>query len=227
MQKLLEHMAATAELMGQQISPSALAVMAKDLSVYPQNVVIEALGMLRRESKFKMTLAAVIEKVEQLRPDGRPGADEAWAMIPKDEQTSVVMTEEMAEALGIVKPLLDDGDKIAARMAFKEAYTRIVGANKTAGIKPKWFPSLGADKTGRDLVIAEAVRLGRLNVNHAIGLIAPDNVQVMLETAGEKNLALEYKPEDTAKALDILPRLKAGEHAKTVGSVNKSDSYHG
>lgn len=204
MQKLLENLAATAELMGQQISPTALAIMAKDLSVYPQSVVIEALGMLRRESKFKMTLAAVIEKVEQLQPDGRPGADEAWAMIPKNEQTSAVMTEEMAEAMGIAQPLLNDGDKIAARMAFKEAYARIVGANKTAGIKPKWFPSLGADKTGRDLVIAEAVRLGRLDVNHAIGLTAPYNVQAMLENAGEKNLAIEYKPEDTAKARESL-----------------------
>lgn len=208
MQKLLENLAATAELMGQQISPPALAVMAKDLSVYPQNVVIEALGLLRRESKFKMTLAAVIEKVELLQPDGRPGADEAWAMIPKDEQSSVVMTEEMAEALGIARPLLDEGDKIAARMAFKEAYARIVGANKTAGIKPKWFPSLGSDKTGRDVVLAEAVRLGRLGASHAIGLIAPDGVHAMLEHAGEKNLALEYKPEDSAKARENLARIR-------------------
>lgn len=208
MKKLLENLAATAELMGQQISPPALAVMAKDLSVYPQDVVIEALGMLRRESKFKMTLAAVIEKVEQLQPDGRPGADEAWAMIPHDEQASVVMTEEMAEALGIARPLLDEGDKIAARMAFKEAYARIVNANKTAGIKPKWFPSLGADKAGRDLVIAEAVRLGRLSANHAIGLTPPDAVPAMLENAGEKKLAIEYKPEDSAKARENLAQIR-------------------
>lgn len=208
MQKLLENLAATAELMGQQISPTALAMMAKDLSIYPQNVVIEALGMLRRESKFKMTLAAVIENVEQLQPDGRPGADEAWAMIPKDEQTSVVMTEEMAEALGIARPLLDDGDKVAARMAFKEAYARIVGANKTAGIKPKWFPSLGHEKAGRDLALAEAVRLGRLSVAHAIGLTPPDALPAMLENAGEKNLALEYKPEDSAKARENLARIR-------------------
>lgn len=208
MQRLLENLAATAEVMGQQISPTALAMMAKDLSVYHQDVVIEALGILRRESKFKMTLAAVIEKVEQLQPDGRPGADEAWAMIPKDEQTSVVMTDEMAEAFGIAKPILDDGDKIAARMAFKEAYARIVVANKTAGIKPKWFPSLGADKNGRDLVIAEAVRLGRLSVDHAIRLTHPDDLPVMLENAGEVKLAIEYKPEDSAKARENIARIR-------------------
>lgn len=158
--------------------------------------------------KFAPKPADILGILDRLLPDGRPGADEAWAMIPKDEQSSAVMTEEMAEALGIAQPLLNDGDKIAARMAFKEAYARIVGANKTAGIKPKWFPSLGADKTGRDLVIAEAVRLGRLDVNHAIGLTAPDNVQAMLENAGEKNLALEYKPEDSAKARESLARIR-------------------
>ena len=159
--------------------------------------------------KFAPKPADILGILDRLLPDGRPGADEAWAMIPKDEQSSVVMTEEMAEALGIARPLLNDGDKIAARMAFKEAYTRIVGANKTAGIKPKWFPSLGIDMTGRDLVIAEAVRLGRLSANHAIGLTAPDNVQVMLENAGEINLALEYKPDDTAKARENLERLRS------------------
>jgi len=209
MQKLLENLAATAELMGQQISPTALAVMAKDLSVYPQNVVIEALGMLRRESKFKMTLAAVIEKVEQLQPDGRPGADEAWAMIPKDEQTSVVMTEEMAEAMGIAQPLLNDGDKIAARMAFKEAYARIVETNKRNGIKPSWFPSLGHNKEGRDSALADAVRLGRLTANHAIGLVAPEKVVPMLQSAGAEKLALEYNPEDTEKARENLARLRS------------------
>lgn len=169
--------------------------------------------------KFAPKPADILGILDRLLPDGRPGADEAWAMIPKDEQSSAVMTEEMAEALGIARPLLDEGDKIAARMAFKEAYARIVGANKTAGIKPKWFPSLGADKAGRDLVIAEAVRLGRLGAAHAIGLTAPDNVQSMLENAGENNLALEYRPEDTAKARENLARLREMLMGKTKAAV--------
>lgn len=191
MRKLLEQLAVTAELMGQQISPTALSVMAQDLSQYPQEIVLQALTNLRRESKYRMTLAAVIEQIERLQPDGRPGADEAWAMIPQDEAGTVVWTQEMAEAYGIACQLLDD--KIAARMAFKEAYTRIVDANKRNGVQPSWFPSLGQDKEGRDAVLAEAVRLGRLSADHAIGLLPPEKVAPMLQSAGEETLALEYK----------------------------------
>ena len=194
MRKLLEQLAITAELMGQQISPTALSVMAQDLARYPQEIVVEALTNLRRESKYRMTLAAVIEQVERLQPDGRPGADEAWAMIPMDEYTSAVMTQEMSEALHVAQPLLDAGDKIAARMAFKEAYARIVDANKRNGVQPSWFPSLGQDPQGRDAVLAEAVRLGRLGAEHAIGLLPPEKIAPMLQSAGEEKLALEYKP---------------------------------
>lgn len=178
------------------------------LQNYDLDNVSEAFSEYAMRGKFAPKPADILGILDRLLPDGRPGADEAWAMIPKDEQSSVVMTEEMAEALGVARPLLDDGDKVAARMAFKEAYARIVGANKTAGIKPKWFPSLGADKAGRDLVIAEAVRLGRLSIAHAISLTPPDALPVMLESAGEKNLALEYKPEDSAKARENLARIR-------------------
>ena len=55
MQKILENLAATAELMGQSISPTALAIMASDLAAYPEDVILKALAQVRRESKFKMT----------------------------------------------------------------------------------------------------------------------------------------------------------------------------
>lgn len=192
MQKLLENLAATAELMGQEISPVAISMMAKDLKPYPVAVVIEALAMLRRESKGRMSLAAIIEHIERLQPDGRPGADEAWAMIPRDEYASCVMTEEMGEALHVAQPLLNEGDQVAARMAFKEAYTRLVDANKRAGVPVKWFPSLGFDKEARAGVLDEAVRLGRLGVEHAAGLLAPEPASVLLENHAPK-LAIENK----------------------------------
>lgn len=193
---------------GDAPEPDVLRIWWASLQNYDLANVSAAFSEYAMRGKYAPKPADILGILDRLLPDGRPGADEAWAMIPKDEQSSVVMTEEMAEALGIARPLLDDGDKVAARMAFKEAYARIVGANKTAGIKPKWFPSLGSDKTGRDLVIAEAVRLGRLSVSHAIGLTPPDALPVMLENAGEKNLALEYKPEDTAKARENLARIR-------------------
>ncbi len=47
-------------------------------------------------------------------------------MLPYDESTSVVWTDEMCQAWGVAAPLLEDGDKVGARMAFKESYARLI-----------------------------------------------------------------------------------------------------
>ena len=172
MKQITEAIAATSEIMGRAISPVACAMMAKKLAAFPKPVVMQALDEVS-EGKGFLTFEAVKNVIERINPDGRPGADEAWAMIPRDEATSVVMTEEMAEAMGIAQPLLDEGDQVAARMAFKAAYDRITDANKRSGIKPKWFPSLGHDKNGREAVLVEAVRLGRIDEGHAVMLLPP------------------------------------------------------
>ena len=172
MQRLIENLAATAELMDKQLTPSSLAMMADDLSAYDENIVIIALKNLRREAS-RFTLDAIIKQIELLNPEGRLGADEAWALYPHNEADSAVITEEIAQAMQVAYPLLLEGDKIAARMSFKEAYNRITTQNKMNGIKTKWFPSLGHRKEGRDIVIAEAVRLGRLTKDHALSLLPP------------------------------------------------------
>lgn len=209
MKKLLENIAATVELMGQSISPVAISMMAKDLSAFPADVVIEALRNVRN-TKSKFTLDAVVKEIERLTPDGRPGADEAWAMIPRDEYASCVMTEEMGEALHVAQPLLNEGDQVAARMAFKEAYARLVDANKRAGIAPKWYPSLGFDKDARVGVLDEAVRLGRLGAEHAAGLLAPEPAALLLENHAPK-LAIENKnavsPEQARKNIARLKEM--------------------
>lgn len=219
MQKTLECLAATAELMGQDISPVALKMMAKDLHEYPQGILIEAFARLRREAKARFSLAAIIEQIDRLQPDGRPGVDEAWAMIPRDEYASCVMTEEMGEALHVAQPLLNEGDQVAARMAFKEAYVRLVDANKRAGVKPKWFPSLGMDKTARDACLEEAVRLGRLGAEHAAGLLAPQQAAALLENHAPK-LAIENKSAmSKEQAMQNIARMKEMIATSKIGSA--------
>lgn len=123
------------------------------------------------ENGQTITPAHIRILIDKMNPDGRPGADEAWAMLPyQDESASVVMTEEMAEAFGIAREV---DDKNGARMAFREAYNRIVERNKRAGLQPRWFASLGHDTQGREIVIAEAVRLGRISASYASGLLPP------------------------------------------------------
>lgn len=160
-------------------------------------------------SKFQPVPADIVGAIDKAKPDGRPGADEAWAMIPRDEYASCVMTEEMAHALRVAQPLLNEGDQVAARMAFKESYARLVDAAKRAGTPVKWFPSLGQDKEAREACLAEAVRLGRLGAEHAIGLLPPDKVAPMLEQAGNKALAIEHKPGTSEVARQNIAKMKA------------------
>lgn len=205
MQKILEHIAATAETMGQTISPTAAAMMVNDLAGYHTDDVLAALKLVRTGAS-RFNLKAIIDALEKVCPDGRPGVEEAWAMIPKDEHGSVVMTEEMAEAYGIAAPLLSDGETIAARMAFKEAYARIVERNKLAGISIKWFPSLGRDTEMRTTVLQEAVRLGRIGAEHAERIVPADILNLPGNTT---RLAIEDKtPVSTEQAMSNLARLK-------------------
>jgi hypothetical protein len=164
---LLQAIAVTAELTGTQLSESAARVMAQDLAQYPEQHILGALVRCRRELTHGLTVAAVLTRIE----DGRPGPEQAWAMMPRDEAQSVVWTEEMAQAWGIARPLLDEGDQVAARMAFNESYRKIVQAARDAGAPVKWTPSLGHDKSGRETALMEALRLGRLTQSHVFGLL--------------------------------------------------------
>jgi hypothetical protein len=137
--------------------------------------VSAAFSQYAQRGKYAPKPADILEIIDRIRPDGRPGADEAWAMIPRDESASVVWTQEMSEALGVAQPLLDECDQIAARMAFKESYQRIVERNKLAGVAPVWIPSLGTDPHGRDAVLTKAVTLGRLSCEHAAALLPQRN----------------------------------------------------
>jgi hypothetical protein len=193
---------------GEAPEADVLRIWWASLQNYSIEQVSAAFSEYAMRGKYAPKPADILGILDRLLPDGRPGADEAWAMIPRDEFTSAVMTQEMAEAMHVAQPLLDEGDQVAARMAFKETYARIVEANKRNGIKPEWFPSLGQDKEGRDSVLADAIRLGRIGANHAIGLIAPDKVAPMLQSAGNEKLALEYKMPSAEEAMKRIGGLK-------------------
>jgi len=181
------------------LSPDALRLWWSALNRFDIEHVRSALDEHIRLSKFSPRPADILDILDKIVPDGRPSVEEAWAMIPRDEYTSVVMTEEMAKALRVAQPLLDEGDQVAARMAFKDAYTRLVDTAKRLGELVKWLPSLGQDKESREACLAEAIRLGRLKPEHAISLLPPENAVPLLEAAGEKKLALAYKPTNEAK----------------------------
>ena len=163
---LLKAIAVTAELTGTDISESAARVMLQDLSRFPETQVLEALTRCRREIKGRLTIADVIQRLD----DGRPGVEEAWAMLPKSEGASVVWTEEMSRAFGVAGPLMDT-DEIAARMAFKETYAKALNEARNAGVPVKWSASLGHDPYGRESVLLEAAQKGRLPAPYVAKLL--------------------------------------------------------
>lgn len=177
---LLQAIAVTAELTNTQLSEGAARVMAEDLARYPEPQVLEALTRCRRELKGRMTIADVLSRID----DGRPDPEEAWAMLPKDEAGSVVWTEEMARAFGAAYPLLRSGEPIPARMAFLERYRSEVRKARDKGVKVKWTPSLGQDVGGRESVLLEAAQLGRLPRDYVQGLLphreVPESMLKML-----------------------------------------------
>lgn len=88
----------------------------------------------------------------------RPSADEAWALSLKaqDEAETVVWTQDMAEAWVICKPVMDSGDEVGARMAFKAAYDRICAQGRPV----KWIVSEGWDPERRLVAIEKARSIG-------------------------------------------------------------------
>lgn len=156
--ELLQAIAVTAELTNTQLSEPAARVMAADLSAYPESQVMKALTRCRRELKGRLTIADVITRLD----DGRPGVEEAWAMIPRDEAATVVWTDEMAKAWGVARPLLEMGEDVAARMAFKEHYGAAVQRARDERKPVCWMASLGHDAHGRASALLAAVQEGKL-----------------------------------------------------------------
>lgn len=161
-EQVLRTLVATAEVMGGEMKPTTALVMAQDLDEYPFHEVMTALNRVRKEATGRLTLKAIID---MLSP-GRDwlSANEAWslALPAADERNTVVWTREARDAFNIALPLLEEGDKIGARMAFIAAYERSVSIAKAAGGAPNVEVSEGWDKQLRAVAVDQAVNRGLL-----------------------------------------------------------------
>lgn len=167
---LVQAISLTSEVCGLPLSSAAAEMLAKDLSGFNESAVLDALARCRLELQGPLKTSDIIVRIE----DGRPDADEAWAMMPRSESSSVVWTDEMAQAWGVASPLLQAGDMSAARAAFKETYTKAVLRARINRKPANWTPSLGNDVAGRDRVLLDAVKKKRISAEHAERLL-PDN----------------------------------------------------
>ena len=182
-ERVAQALAVAAEVMSQELSEPALLAMAGDLEAFPEPAVLKAIQRARRECR-RLVLADVIERID----DGRPGPEQAWQMVPRDEAGSVVWTDEIAQACASI----DMSDRVAARVAFLEQYRALVAVARDEGRPVRWWPSLGHDPAQRAAVVSEAVERGRLTRQRADELVpaltAPDsgNVLVLVHEATQR-----------------------------------------
>lgn len=105
--------------------------------------------------------------------DGRPDENEAWALAvsSRDEADTVVWTAECARAFAVCQPVLAIGDEVGARMAFKEAYVRMVSEARAVGDPVEWTVSQGWDMARRAVALNRAVAAGQLPAPAAAALL--------------------------------------------------------
>lgn len=164
---LVEAIAVTAEVCGQTLSAAAARTLAADLKGFQETAVLSALSRCRLELQGRLRAADILARID----DGRPGAEEAWAMMPASEQASVVWTEEMAQSWGAALPFLNAGDPVAAHAAFRARYDKAVLEARILRKPLQWMPSLGSDASERERVLREAVAKRRLSAAHAESLL--------------------------------------------------------
>lgn len=205
--RIYELLAATAQAMGQQPTVEAIRLMTDDLEGYTEEQIATSLRALRRRGG-RFCLSAILDNI--VSADGRPSPDRAWAMFPKEEADSAVVTEEMAEAWSVASELFCAGDVVGAQIAFKREYTAIIERARENGDPVKWFPSLGHEPSRRADALIEAAVNRRLPVEHAAELLAHDSdtQQLLYQKVNQAGLLTS---DQAQKYLSGPPNVEAGK----------------
>lgn len=191
--RLIDAMAVTLELTNTTLSDPAVQLMLADLVAFPEVQVLAALRRCCREVKSRLTLADILQRIE----DGRPTPEMAWSMVPKAEAESACWTTEMRDAYMLAYPLIASGDNVQARMAFLEAYRAQLQSARDARQPVQWCFTPGTDKSLRELVVLDAVEKGRISAKGAAALLPyhheDDVLNARLLAAGNVFKRLEEK----------------------------------
>ena len=192
------------------IAPTGKALFFNAMAPYSLEQVRAGLTAHLRDPKsgmFQPTPAHIIAHIEaRSGGDGRPGADEAWAiaLTSRDESETVVWTAEAAEAFAICSPVLETGDEVGARMAFKDAYNRLVSTARLAGTPATWNASLGWDANKREAAITKA---------STAGLLPAPTVQALLPNYSNMKPG-DVEPEGLKRVKEEMAKLQMGRDAK-------------
>lgn len=178
----------------------AMNIIFDDLEQYSFDIVRKALVMHRRDperGQWPPNTAHIEHQINIRRPIVWLSADEAWSRAPKIENQPAVMTLEVAQALAAAQPLIATGDTVAARMAFKGCYDRLVERAKVERRGPEYFVSPGGSYEDQLAVRDEGVRMGMLPPPKAEPVL---QLETTVRTPGAKPdlkaLLLTLKPKE-------------------------------
>ena len=198
-----------AEGMGEPITEARVEIYFRVLQGYDIRQVEGMVQSALRRCRFFPKPADLIEQLDGA--DGHPGPEEAWAVVAAlNEHDTVVWTDPIAVAYGVAEGVLPD--RVAARMAFLEAYRREVAQARASGQGPRWRVSLGYDVAGRRAPVEDAVVRRRLSVSEARAALPPASWPPALQPALPPGPAPEG-PDVKALVAGLVQKLTADEQA--------------
>lgn len=103
--------------------------------------------------------------------------------------------------MSVAQPILSIGDKVGARMAFIEAYTKLIEAAKSEGKPATYQVSLGYSPERRQTAIAEAVKKGLLE--------APKVEHLLPAPHGFEEPEPEVSPEEKSRRNEAIQSLRS------------------
>ena len=176
-----EIMTVTMSLYGRDSTQALMRVYWAALVAYPMEKVRHAFNAWIQDPQqgtFMPKPADIIRTIQDASgTTGWLSANEAWAIAirAEDESRTVVWTKEIAQAWQLALPILEEGDKIGARMAFIPAYERLVKQAQLEGRAAQWEVSQGWDPQLRQVAIQQAV---------SAGLLPPPEPEPVLQITG-------------------------------------------
>lgn len=163
-----ELLADTMEVFEKQVSATTVGIWFNVLQRYTIEEIQYGFSAYMNTGKFSPKPADIVEAISERAGSVWKTADEAFAVVLAltDESSTVIATDAIMEAMDGLWDLVRD-NAISGRMAFKEAYERIMKHGKLTGRVPQSFVSVGTDQDKRRDVIENGYRAGLITADQA------------------------------------------------------------
>jgi len=158
-EKFSEMLCDVASMYNKTLSTTQTAMYFRALAQYPiesMQLALDAHVCSAERGRFMPLPADLIAQLEAVRFDGRPKAEEAWAVAigALDESDTIVWTDETAEAwYSGSSELMFAGDKFNASRGFIAKYDELVLLARKQNKPVNWQVTPGSNKDRHERVV--------------------------------------------------------------------------